>query len=129
MNNPYILLPVIFQLVTAIFMMFFWGKTTIHKISSIFSGLLNLGIAIWLFRLVWSQGIQVMHAGGWEAPFGITFVVDVFSAVMVLLTALSGIAVSIFSTGSIRNKLSKFGYFPILHFLLMGLNGAFLTGD
>src|SRR5690606_29712377 len=76
-----------------------------------------------------SEGIQIMNAGGWKAPFGITFVVDVFSAVMVLLTAICGIAVSIYATGSIGNTLVKFGFFPILHFLLMGLNGAFLTGD
>lgn len=129
MNNPYIVLPVIFQLATAILMIFFWGKTTIQKVFSIFSGLGNLVIAIWLFRLVRIQGIQIMNAGGWEAPFGITFVVDVFSAVMVLLTAICGIAVSIYATGSIGNTLVKFGFFPILHFLLMGLNGAFLTGD
>src|SRR5690554_4600018 len=129
MINPYIVLPVVFQMITAIAMIFFWGKTGVQKVFSIISGLVNLAIAIWLFELVWSEGIQIMNAGGWKAPFGITFVVDVFSAVMVLLTAICGVAVSIYSTGSIRNKLIKFGFFPILHFLLMGLNGAFLTGD
>lgn len=129
MNNPYIVLPVIFQLLTAILLIFFWGKKNIHKIISLISGLMNLGITIWLFRLVWAKGIQTMNAGGWEAPFGITFVVDVFSAIMVLLTAICGIAVSIYAVGSIRAKLIRFGFFPILHFLLMGLNGAFLTGD
>src|SRR5690606_24564171 len=84
---------------------------------------------IWLFHLVWTTGIQTMNAGGWEAPFAITFVVDVFSALLVLLTAICGLAVSIFAIGSIKNKLVTFGFFPILHFLLMGLNGAFLTGD
>src|SRR5690554_1186734 len=129
MNNSFIVLPVVFQLMTAILMIFFWGKIMIQKVFSVISGLVNLFIAIWLFRLVWEQGIQIMNACGWEAPSGITFVVDVFSAVMVLLTAICGVAVSIYSTGSIRNKLIQFGFLPILHFLLMGLNGAFLTGD
>lgn len=129
MNNPYIVLPVIFQLLTAILLVFFWGKRNVQKVISIISVLINMGITFWLFRLVWTQGIQTMNAGGWEAPFGITFVADVFSAIMVLLTAVCGIAVSMYSIGSIRNKLVRFGFFPILHFLLMGLNGAFLTGD
>jgi len=129
MNNSFIVLPVVFQLMTAILMIFFWGKIMIQKVFSVISGLVNLFIAIWLFRLVWEQGIQIMNAGGWEAPFGITFVADTFSAVMVLLTAICGVAVSIYSIGSIRNKLMQFGFLPILHFLLMGLNGAFLTGD
>lgn len=129
MNNPLIVLPIIIQLATAIILIFFWGKTAVQKILSLLSGIINLGIAIWLFRLVWNQGVQIMNGGGWQAPFGITFVADVFSAVMVLLTAICGIAVSQYATGSIRNKLVRFGFFPMLHFLLMGLNGAFLTGD
>lgn len=129
MNNPLIVLPVIIQLVTAIILIFFWGKTVIQKILSLISGVINMGIAIWLFLLVWEDGIQFMHGGGWQAPFGITFVADVFSTVMVLLTAICGVAVTQYATGSIRNKLVRFGFYPILHFLLMGLNGAFLTGD
>lgn len=129
MNNTLIVLPVIIQLATAIILIFFWGKTAIQKIISIISGVINVGIAVWLFQFVWRDGIQLMHGGGWQAPFGITFVADVFSSVMVLLTAICGIAVIQYATGSIRNKLAKFGFYPILHFLIMGLNGAFLTGD
>src|SRR5690606_35868392 len=40
-----------------------------------------------------------------------------------------GLAVSVFSASSIIIPRLKFGYFPIFHFLLLGLNGAFLTGD
>src|SRR5690606_25280270 len=129
MNNPLIVLPVIIQLATAIILIFFWGKTTVQKVFSLFSGVVNLGIAIWLFTLVENDSIQLMHGGGWEAPFGITCVADMFSVLMVLLTAICGLAVTQYATGSIRNKLVRFGFYPILHFLLMGLNGAFLTGD
>src|SRR5690606_1355660 len=107
MTNPFIVLPVILQLATAIILIFFWGRTAMQKVLSLLSGVVNVGIATWLFWLVWNDGIQVMHAGGWEAPFGITFVADVFSAVMVLLTAICGIAVTQYSTGSIRNKLVR----------------------
>src|SRR5690606_41634445 len=127
MNNPLIVLPVIVQLATAIVLIFFWGKTAIQKILSLVSSVINLGIAIWLFLLVWNNGIQLMHGGGWQAPFGITFVADVFSAVMVLLTAVCGIAVTQYATGSMRNKLAMLGLYPILHFLLMVRNAALLT--
>ncbi|MEX2592316.1 MAG: proton-conducting transporter membrane subunit [Anditalea sp.] len=129
MTNPYIVLPVIFQLFTAILLLFFWSHKNIQKAISITFSLVSLSIALWLFSLTWSQGIQTIQAGGWKAPFGITFVADVFSAIMVLLTSVCGFAVSIYAIGSLRNVLVKFGFFPILHFLLMGLNGAFLTGD
>src|SRR5690606_2019738 len=129
MNNPLIVLPVIVQLATAVILIVFWGKTTIQKTLSLIAGVINVGVAVWLFKLVWVEGIQLMHGGGWQPPFGITFVADVFSAVMVFLTAICGIAVTQYATGSIRNKLARIGFYPILHFLLMGLNGAFLTGD
>ena len=129
MNNPYIVLPVIFQLFTAVLLMFFWFRVNAQRLITIICSFVSLGIAIWLFNEVYNQGILTMQAGEWQAPFGITFVADIFSATMVLLTAISGMAVAVFSTGSIRNARLKFGYFPILNFLLMGLQGAFLTGD
>ena len=129
MSNQYIVLPVIFQLFTAILLMFFWTKRNIQRVISITASFVSLGIAIWLLHSVWNLGIHTMQAGGWEAPFGITFVADTFSATLVLLTAISGLAVSVFAAGSLRNVRIRFGFFPIFHFLLMGLNGAFLTGD
>ncbi|MCH7397027.1 Na+/H+ antiporter subunit D [Belliella sp. DSM 107340] len=129
MNNPYIVLPVIFQLFTAVLLMFFWFRVNAQRLITIICSLISVGIAIWLFNEVYNRGILTMQAGEWQAPFGITFVADIFSATMVLLTAISGMAVAVFSTGSIRNARLKFGYFPILNFLLMGLQGAFLTGD
>lgn len=129
MNNPYIVLPIIFQLFTAILLMFFWLNVNAQRLISAIFSLISLGISIWLFAEIWQNGILTSQAGEWQAPFGITFVADVFSATMVLLTSIAGFAVAIFSAGSIRNVRLKFGYFPILHFLLMGLNGAFLTGD
>ncbi len=129
MSNQYIIFPVLFQLFTAIVLMFFWTKRTAQKFISMGGSVIALGIAVWLFSTVWNGGIFTMQAGSWQAPFGITFVADVFSSTLVLLTAISGLAVSVFSAGSVRNRRIKFGYFPIFHLLLMGLNGAFLTGD
>ncbi len=129
MNNPYIVLPVIFQLFTAVLLLFFWFKINVQRLITLVCTLISVGIAIGLLYEVYQNGVLTMQAGEWQAPFGITFVADLFSATMVLLTALSGMAVAVFSTGAIRNARLKFGYFPILNFLLMGLNGAFLTGD
>lgn len=129
MNNPYIVLPVIFQLFTAILLMFFWTRKNVQKLISVVASLVSLAIAIWLFSTIWNNGILTMQAGGWRAPFGISFVADLFSSTLVLLTGIAGLAVSVYSVGSVRNARVRFGYFPIFHFLLMGLNGAFLTGD
>lgn len=129
MSNPYIVLPVIFQLFVAVTLMFSWTNKNLQKLISVVGSIIALLISVLLLIKVNQEGIQTMQAGGWIAPFGITFVADTFSALLVLLTATSGLAVSVFSVGSIRNARVRFGYFPILHLLIMGLSGAFLTGD
>tara|TARA_R110002111_G_scaffold190060_2_gene255267 strand:+ start:1780 stop:3288 length:1509 start_codon:yes stop_codon:yes gene_type:complete len=129
MNNPYIVLPVIFQLLIAILLMFSWSSKNIQKLISVTGSIIALIISLLLLVKVDNEGIQIMQAGGWGAPFGITFVADSFSALLVLLTAIAGLAVSVYSVGSVRNARIKFGYFPIFHLLIMGLSGAFLTGD
>ncbi len=129
MTEQIILYPLLLQLFLSILLMFSWNNINWQKLISIAGSALNIGISVWLFTFIWNNGTQTIQAGNWQAPFGITFVADTLSTLLVLLTAISGFAVSIFSASSIIPARLKFGYFPILHFLLLGLNGAFLTGD
>lgn len=85
--------------------------------------------AVALFARVETAGIQATQMGGWPAPFGITLVADLFSALMVLLTAVIGLAVAVYSLADLDEPRVRFGYYPLLHVLLMGVCGAFLTGD
>jgi multicomponent Na+:H+ antiporter subunit D len=126
MTDISIVLPVLLPLMIAIFLLFFWGKVQSQKWISILGSIGVLGYSIWLFAKVYSGGLLTMQAGNWEAPFGITLVADVFSVTMILLTSIAGLAVSIFSAASISSSRIRFGYFPILHLLLMGLNGLSL---
>jgi multicomponent Na+:H+ antiporter subunit D len=124
-----IILPIFMHMTIAVLLIFFWRQVAAQKVISIVGNLLVLGLSIEVFYLTWTKGILTTQSGGWQAPFGITFIADVFSSTMILLTAISGLAVGLFSTVGLRKERMKYGYFPILHFLLMGLNGAFLTGD
>ena len=129
MSNSMIVLPIIFQFIAGTILLFFWQRSNIQKVLSILFSMIGLAIGIWLFLLVWENGIMVTQSGDWKAPFGISFVADTFGVTMVLLSSISGLAVSIFSAGSMRKERLDFGFFPIFHFLIMGLQGAFLTGD
>jgi multicomponent Na+:H+ antiporter subunit D len=129
MTENNIILPVIVHMLLAILLIFCWKRSLAQRIISVTGNVLIVGLSIWLFSKVWNNGILTMQAGNWQAPFGISFVADVFSSTMILLTSIAGLAVSIFSTVGINRARVEFGYFPIFHFLLMGLNGAFLTGD
>ncbi|BCW99573.1 MAG: cation:proton antiporter [Armatimonadota bacterium] len=85
--------------------------------------------AIILMISVLRHGVLCTQAGNWPAPFGITLVADILTSVMVLLTGLMGLATAIYSMASMDEARERFGYYPLLHMLLCGVNGAFLTGD
>ena len=124
-----IILPVLLQFSIAIILLFFWRKLAVQKVISITGSIVSIFVAVALFTQVYDNSILTMQAGDWQAPFGISFVADTFSATMILLASISSTAVAIFSVVTIKKARMRFGYFPSFHFLVMGLNGAFLTGD
>ena len=65
--------------------------------------------------------------GDWPAPFGIVLVLDRLSALMLLLTSILASAAVVFSLARWHRAGAHFH--SLFQFLLMGLNGAFLTGD
>lgn len=129
MTQQIVLYPLLLQLFLSILLMFFWNKIGWQKIISIVGSVIGVAVSVWLFAHILENGTQTVQAGNWKAPFGIIFVADTFAATLVLLTSISGLAVASFSSASVVAARLRFGYFPIFHFLLLGLNGAFLTGD
>lgn len=129
MTENIITYPLIVHLFFSIVLMFFWKNIKIQKILTIIGNFIALGAAILVFVFTWENGTHVVNAGNWDAPFGVVFVGDMLSATLILLTGISGLAVSIFSIVSVINARLRFGFFSVYHFLLLGLNGAFLTGD
>lgn len=91
------------------------------------SGLLGLFTAVNYLIFASSGQISVYNLGEWAAPFGIVLVLDQLSALMLVLTY--GLAVPVMWFAS-KEWDERGRYFHAMcHFLLMGLTGAFLTGD
>lgn len=129
MNNPIITYPILFQALLAIILIFLWSKPNLQRKVSIVGSGIGLILAIWLFSYTWNNGSHFIQMGNWDAPFGISLVADMFAVTLVLLTHIVALAVSIFSNVGIIAARIKFGYFSIFHLMIMGLSGAFLTGD
>jgi multicomponent Na+:H+ antiporter subunit D len=129
MINNVIIATVLVHLFIAVLQLAFWRKTVTQRVLSIVGSVVGVGFAFNLFTKVNNGGILIMNAANWEAPFGIVFVADLLSTTFVLLTSIAALAVSIFSATGVGRARMLYGYFPIFHFLIMGLNGAFLTGD
>jgi multicomponent K+:H+ antiporter subunit D len=71
--------------------------------------------------------LRVYRVGDWPAPFGIVLVVDRLSALMLLLTQAIALPVLLYASGGWDRHGRHFH--ALFQFQLMGLNGAFVTGD
>jgi multicomponent Na+:H+ antiporter subunit D len=129
MNEHLIILPIIIQALLAVLMLFLWRIPKVQRTTSIIGSGIAIVIAAILFTKVWTDGTLVIQLGNWEAPYGISLVGDLFAATLIMLTAIVGFVISIYSNTNMVAARIKFGYYAIFHFLIMGLSGAFLTGD
>jgi multicomponent K+:H+ antiporter subunit D len=90
-------------------------------------------ISILLLHDVIAGGIEGGRAtrtyliGDWPSPFGIVLVVDWLSALMLALTSIIGFASLVYATARWDGAGPRFHALFLLQ--LVGLNGAFLTGD
>jgi multicomponent Na+:H+ antiporter subunit D len=124
-----LIMPIVVPLLTAILSLLTAQWPQLKRPISVLGALGLLGVAIAILIMVWNEGILAVNVGNWPAPFGIAIVADLFSAIMVVLTGIIGAAVVIYSLAMIDPERESLGYHPLLHVLLMGVCGAFLTGD
>jgi multicomponent Na+:H+ antiporter subunit D len=82
-----------------------------------------------LAREVHGGGIQVLQSGSWSAPFGITLVADTLTAILIVAVGVVGVAVTAYAFAGVDPRRESAGYHPLFMVLLMGVAGAFLTGD
>ena len=85
--------------------------------------------AVVLMARVLEEGVIAGQMGTWPAPFGITLVADYLSAVMVVITAITALAVAVYALADIDRRAERLGYHGLFNVLIGGVTGAFLTGD
>ena len=70
---------------------------------------------------------QIYYVGDWPAPFGIVLVLDRLSALMLGLSSALATASVLYAVDGDDARGTDFH--PLFQFQLLGINGAFLTGD
>ncbi|RZT93646.1 monovalent cation/H+ antiporter subunit D [Rivibacter subsaxonicus] len=94
---------------------------------SLASVTLGLLVAVQLARAAAAGELMAYPLGHWPAPFGIVLVVDRLAAWMLVLSACVALPVLLYASGGWDAHGRHFH--ALFQFQLMGLNGAFLTGD
>ncbi len=124
-----IIAPVLLPILTAILIML----PPVHyvpnrrRVVSIVSTAIQLVLALWLLWQTQQEGLTFYALGNWQPPFGIILVADTLSVVMVCLTTFLALAAICY--GASGEDVRGSFFHPLFHFQLMGINGAFLTGD
>src|SRR5688572_13179398 len=124
-----LVLPILLPLVTAIALQLLPHRPKLQRSVAFGGALAILAAAIAILLRVEGQGIQVVQIASWPAPFGITLVADLFSAMLVLMVGIIGTAITAHSFSGVDPRREGLGYHALIHVLLMGVSGAFLTGD
>ncbi|MFN3969889.1 MAG: monovalent cation/H+ antiporter subunit D [Gemmobacter sp.] len=87
-----------------------------------------LAISVGLLVTASANPPEVYFLGDWPAPFGIVLVLDRLSAMMVALTAVLALVVQLYAIGTGWDARGRH-FHALFQFQLMGVCGAFLTGD
>lgn len=120
---------VILPVLTAVVLFFLGPRRVWQQRVSLLVVTLLWGSAVFGLVHVLHTGIVVLRMGDWLPPYGIVLVADVLSMTMVALTMTIALAVTLFSLPTVDTERQDHFYYPLFFILLMGVNGAFLTGD
>lgn len=97
------------------------------RTASIAGSVVLVAMALGLF-LTTGDTPQVYYLGDWPAPFGIALVLDRLSALLVLLTTVLALLVLVHAVATGWDARGRH-FHALFQFQLMGIIGAFLTGD
>jgi multicomponent K+:H+ antiporter subunit D len=125
--NHLIILPILIPLLVGALLLVLPSHERLKRTLSLLASLALLPLALALLQQAGDGRLHVYALGGWQPPFGIVLLLDRLSALLLLATAVLGGAVALYALRGDDRRGPRFH--ALLQFQLMGINGAFLTGD
>lgn len=122
--------PLLICFITGILSIFFINNQKIQRALSLLGSATLLVVSIYMAYLAIAKDqMWLMQMGKWQAPFGITFYVDLFSVLMIFISAFLAFGVNVYSIGATGELQKKWGFHPLFHFMMVGVIGSFCTSD
>lgn len=123
--NHWLILPVLLPLFAGCALLLVGER--LQRGLSLLATLALLPLSAVLLQQADSGVVQFYALGNWQPPFGIILVLDRLSALLIAATALLASLSLIYAVRG-DDRLGK-RFHALFQFQLLGLNGAFLTGD
>ena len=121
--------PLLVPLATALLCALAYSAPRLQRIVSLGGALALLVCAGALLRQVVLRGTATLTTGNWPPPFGIQFTADRLGVALVLIAALMLIIALLWQWSDIDTAPAAPALYPLLHGLVAGTCGAFLTAD
>ena len=129
MMSNLIILPMLLPFVCALILVFTKNKNRISKILSITTMIVNTMISIALLIYVVNHKPITLDFGGWKAPFGIQFLGDSLSLLMVSVSSFVVTLIMAYGFGRGEKRVNRFHLPTFILLLTVGVIGSFLTSD
>lgn len=124
-----LVLPLLLPLLTALVSLLLSKHTIARKLMFWISGTAQVSVAIWLCTEALKHDFLGLTLGGWAAPYGIVFVVDPLTGIMLCLSSVTTFAATAFSLAEWVSEEEHPLRLPLLQFITVGINLSFLTSD
>ncbi|MDX5982183.1 Na+/H+ antiporter subunit D [Exiguobacterium profundum] len=121
--------PIVIPALAAILMMFMPKRVQLQRVMALGALVITAIVSLFLVHTVSTEGIQTLNLGNWQAPFGITLVSDMLSALLVTTSTLLTLFIVWFAVHYFSDSYEGNYLYIAMLFLLVGVNGAFTTGD
>lgn len=129
MMNNILVFPMLLPILAGVILIFFRTHRRLQTWASLGTMAGVAGISIYILNKVQHEGILHLDFGGWEPPFGILFVADSFSMLLVLTASIVTFVCLLYAAIAAGKQLSTLYFYPSVLFLNAGVIGSFMTGD
>lgn len=126
--SHWIIAPILLPLFTGLLLVIGAGLgRQVARVISLASLALLLAVEVYLLSIAAAGEVSLYALGNWPPPFGIVLQLDRLAALMLVMTGV----LALFCVGyaAVGRDGPGDSFHPLVHLLLLGLNGAFLTGD
>ena len=124
-----LILPILIPWLSALVLALLNGKFKLEKAAALVAALGQCAFVFWLLFHVDANGIQTTVLGAHVAPWGIVFVADRLSCIMLCLSSGVGTVALIYSFFTVTEKQQRYFFFPLFNLVMAGVNWSFITGD
>ena len=129
MTSNLLILPMLLPFICALILVFTKNKNQIFKILSITTMIMTTLISLALLIYVMNHKPITLNFGGWKAPYGIQFLGDSLSLLMVTVSSFVVTLIMAYGFGRGEKRVNRFHLPTFILLLTVGVIGSFLTSD